>query len=112
MLGALRLHSVGRDFLNRVVRVARTKTNRPHAVPLSDTALAILQQLYAERSSSPFVFPHAGGKHDGQPVKDVKNAFHAALEAAGISEGLIRLSVGLEDVQDLIDDLSAALDSV
>ena len=33
----------------------------------------------------------------------------AALEAAGISEGLVRLSIGLEDPQDLIDDLSKAL---
>jgi O-acetylhomoserine (thiol)-lyase len=33
----------------------------------------------------------------------------AALEAAGISEGLIRLSVGLEDVADLKDDLARAL---
>ena len=33
----------------------------------------------------------------------------AALEAAGISEGTIRLSIGLEDPQDLIADLSRAL---
>jgi O-acetylhomoserine (thiol)-lyase len=33
----------------------------------------------------------------------------AALRDAGISEGLIRLSVGLEDVQDLLDDLARAL---
>jgi O-acetylhomoserine (thiol)-lyase len=33
----------------------------------------------------------------------------AALEKAGISEGLIRLSIGLEDVEDLIGDLSRAL---
>ena len=33
----------------------------------------------------------------------------AALAAAGISEGLIRLSVGLEDVEDLIQDLGRAL---
>lgn len=32
-----------------------------------------------------------------------------ALAAAGISEGLIRLSVGLEDVSDLIEDLTRAL---
>jgi O-acetylhomoserine (thiol)-lyase len=32
-----------------------------------------------------------------------------ALQAAGISEGLIRLSVGLEDPQDLLQDLEAAL---
>ena len=33
----------------------------------------------------------------------------AALEAAGISEGLIRLSVGLEDSADLLQDLEGAL---
>ena len=33
----------------------------------------------------------------------------AALEAAGISEGLIRLSVGLEDTEDLLQDLEGAL---
>ena len=32
-----------------------------------------------------------------------------SLKTAGISEGLIRLSVGLEDIDDLIDDLSRAL---
>lgn len=33
----------------------------------------------------------------------------AALEAAGIGEGLVRVSVGLEDPTDLIDDLDRAL---
>jgi O-acetylhomoserine (thiol)-lyase len=33
----------------------------------------------------------------------------AALEKAGISEGLIRLSIGLEDPEDLINDLGRAL---
>ena len=32
-----------------------------------------------------------------------------ALAAAGIGEGLVRLSVGLEDAADLIDDLNRAL---
>ena len=32
-----------------------------------------------------------------------------SLEAAGISEGLIRLSIGLEDSSDLIDDLRRGL---
>ena len=38
---------------------------------------------------------------------DIENA--AALEAAGISEGMVRLSVGLEDIADLKDDLGRAL---
>jgi O-acetylhomoserine (thiol)-lyase len=33
----------------------------------------------------------------------------ASLKAAGISEGLVRLSVGLEDSDDLIDDLGRGL---
>jgi cystathionine beta-lyase/cystathionine gamma-synthase len=32
--------------------------------------------------------------------------------AAGIGDGLIRISVGCEDVEDLRDDLAAALDRV
>ena len=36
----------------------------------------------------------------------------AALEAAGIGEGLIRLSIGLEDADDLIGDLARALGRV
>jgi methionine-gamma-lyase len=32
--------------------------------------------------------------------------------AAGITDGLVRLSVGLEDVEDLIAALDAALDQV
>ena len=30
----------------------------------------------------------------------------------GITEGLLRLSIGVEDVEDLIDDLSNALDAL
>jgi O-acetylhomoserine (thiol)-lyase len=33
----------------------------------------------------------------------------AALAAAGIAEGTIRLSIGLEDPDDLIDDIKRAL---
>jgi cystathionine beta-lyase/cystathionine gamma-synthase len=42
---------------------------------------------------------------------------HAALDsatqaAAGISQGLLRLSVGIESAQDLVGDLCRALDSI
>jgi O-acetylhomoserine (thiol)-lyase len=33
----------------------------------------------------------------------------AALEAAGISEGLVRISVGIEDIDDLIEDIGQGL---
>ena len=34
------------------------------------------------------------------------------LKAAGISEGLVRISAGLEDPEDIIAGLKAALDSL
>jgi cystathionine beta-lyase/cystathionine gamma-synthase len=42
---------------------------------------------------------------------------HADVEKAerqrvGITDGLVRLSVGLEDVEDLIEDLGQALDTL
>jgi len=42
---------------------------------------------------------------------------HAAIEPAkrlriGITDGLVRISVGMEDVEDLIADLAQALDRV
>jgi methionine-gamma-lyase len=42
---------------------------------------------------------------------------HAAVEKAerervGITDGLVRISVGLEDVEDLIDDLDQGLASI
>ena len=33
----------------------------------------------------------------------------ADLEKAGVSAGLVRLSIGLEDIDDLLSDLSCAL---
>jgi O-acetylhomoserine (thiol)-lyase len=33
----------------------------------------------------------------------------AALAAAGVSEDMVRISVGLEDIRDLKDDLGGAL---
>jgi cystathionine beta-lyase/cystathionine gamma-synthase len=36
----------------------------------------------------------------------------ADREAVGITDGLVRLSVGLEDVEDLIEDLASALDRI
>ena len=32
-----------------------------------------------------------------------------SLEAAGVGEDMVRMSVGLEDIRDLIDDLGGAL---
>jgi integrase len=73
------------DFANRVMRIPRTKSGRPLSVPLNQTALDTLQQLHASRNpTSPWVFPHKVGPNIGEPIFDIKNAFHAAIEAAGI----------------------------
>jgi O-succinylhomoserine sulfhydrylase len=36
----------------------------------------------------------------------------ATREDMGIGEGMLRLSVGLEDIEDLLEDLKAAADAV
>ena len=36
----------------------------------------------------------------------------ATRQAAGVADGLVRLSVGLEDAEDLIADLAQALDAL
>jgi integrase len=75
------------DFLSRVLRVPRTKSGRPHAVPLNATVLTTLQALYTERlPECPYVFAHTTGRKAGEPVKDVKNAFHTALDIAAIKD--------------------------
>jgi integrase len=49
--------------------------------------LTTLQTLYTERlPDCPYVFAHATGRHAGEPVKDVKNGFHTALEIAAIKD--------------------------
>jgi integrase len=74
------------DFLNRVVRIPRTKSGRPHSLPLNGTALVTLQTLYAQRvPDSPHVFAHATGRKAGSPMQDVKNGFHTALENAQVT---------------------------
>ena len=98
----------------------------------SDHALA--QKLLPKGSGAIFAFDIKGGRAAGKTfierlklfshlanVGDAKSlVIHPAstthaqltaqqLEAAGIGEGMIRLSVGLEDVSDLIEDLGQAL---
>jgi integrase len=75
------------DFLNRVLRIQRTKSGRPHALPLNATVLTTLQALHNKRiPDCPYAFPHATGREAGEPVQDVKNAFHTALETAEIKD--------------------------
>ena len=59
----------------------------PLSVPLNATAKGTLEKLSKERDpENPYVFPHKLGKNAGEPVHDVKNGFHAALELAGIED--------------------------
>ena len=47
------------------------------------------QKLHAARTAdsvSAYVFPHTAGPHEDEPVQDIKNGFHSALELAGIDD--------------------------
>jgi methionine-gamma-lyase len=56
-----------------------------------------------------------GGTHTlvGHPASTTHRQYpREARLAAGISDGLVRVSVGLEDADDLIDDVDRALEKV
>jgi integrase len=73
------------DFANSVMRIPRTKSGRPLSVPLNLTAKGTLEKLHAAREpEAAYVFPHTSGPNVGEPVQDIKNGFHAALELAEI----------------------------
>jgi integrase len=75
------------DLANRVLRIPRTKSDRPLSVPLNATARSVLETLHADRDPvSPWVFPHRSGPNAGEPVQDIKNGFHAALSLASIED--------------------------
>ena len=94
----------------------------------------LAQQLLPNGVGAVFSFEIQGGRQAGKKLIDALELFShlanvgdakslvihpastthsrmdaAALADAGISEGLVRLSIGLEDPQDLVDDLSKAL---
>jgi hypothetical protein len=54
---------------------------------LNGTAHDTLTALHETRDPvSPYVFPHRVGPNAGEPVMDIKNGFHAALELAKIED--------------------------
>jgi O-acetylhomoserine (thiol)-lyase len=95
---------------------------------------ALAAKLLPRGCGSVFSFDLKGSRHQGQAMIEALKVFShlanvgdcrslvihpastthfrmddAALASAGISAGTIRLSIGLEDIDDLIDDLKRAL---
>ena len=63
----------------------------------------------------PIPAPSLGGTHSLVCRPAVTSHLHMTpeeREAAGIGDGLVRLSVGIEDTADLLADVGAALDRV
>ena len=98
---------------------------------------ALAKELLPRGAGAVFGFTVKGGREAGKALIEALNVFShlanvgdakslvihpastthhrmdaAALAAAGIGEGLIRLSIGLEDAEDLIGDLARALNRV
>ena len=118
------------EFLARHAMVERVAYPELDSHP--DHALA--QRLLPKGCGSVFSFDLKGDRRQGQAFIEALKLFShlanvgdcrslvihpastthfrmddAALAAAGITQGTIRLSIGLEDADDLIDDLSRAL---
>ena len=111
---------------------AVTWVSHPSAPSHPDHELA--KELYPRGAGAILSFGVNGGREAGRKfIENVRLASHlanvgdartlvvhpastthqqmsaAALDAAGVGEDLVRLSVGLEDERDIIDDLSRAL---
>jgi O-acetylhomoserine (thiol)-lyase len=118
------------DFLARHAAVARV--HHPHLAAHPDHALA--ERLYPRGCSAILAFELKGGREAGRKLIDALTLFShlanigdakslvihpastthfrmddAALAAAGIGSGTVRLSIGLEHPDDLLDDLGRAL---
>ncbi|MEY4268414.1 MAG: hypothetical protein RIS90_2949 [Pseudomonadota bacterium] len=118
------------EFLNRQPLVARVG----HPLLESHNSHALAQRLLPRGAGSVFSFDLKGSRAQGQAfVENLKLFSHLAnvgdcrslvihpastthfrlgdeaLAGAGITQGTIRLSIGLEDPDDLIDDLKRAL---
>jgi len=70
------------DFDKAEWRYTITKTKTPHIVPLSEQALAILQELHPLTSSGCYVFPSARSANRAMS----ENAILAALRSLGIDK--------------------------
>jgi O-acetylhomoserine (thiol)-lyase len=118
------------DFLASHAAVARV--HHPHLASHPDHALAA--RLYPQGCSAILAFELKGGREAGRKLIDSLGLFShlanigdakslvihpattthfrmddAALAAAGIGPGTVRLSIGLEHPDDLLDDLGRAL---
>ncbi|MCS4295006.1 O-acetylhomoserine (thiol)-lyase [Comamonas sp. BIGb0152] len=105
-----------------------------HPMLESHTSYALAQKLLPRGAGSVFSFDIAGNRNQGKKFIETLKVFSHlanvgdcrslvihpastthfrmqddALLQAGISQGTIRLSIGLEDAEDLIDDLKRAL---
>ncbi len=118
------------EFLSAQAMVARVR----HPMLASHPSHALAQRLLPRGAGSVFSFDLKGSRAQGAAFVDALKVFShlanvgdcrslvihpastthfrmddAALAAAGIAQGTIRLSIGLEDPADLIDDLRRAL---
>ena len=118
------------EFLSAQAMVARVR----HPMLASHPSHGLAQRLLPRGAGSVFSFDLKGSRAQGAAFVDALKVFShlanvgdcrslvihpastthfrmddAALAAAGIAQGTIRLSIGLEDPADLIDDLRRAL---
>ena len=124
------------------MKVAEFLQNHPKVVSLKFPALPsdpdhALYEKYMKGTCAVISFTVAGGREKAMAFQDAlklaSNEVHVAdirtcilhpassthrqltdeqLKAAGIDEGLVRLSVGLENVEDILADLTQALDQI
>src|SRR5207247_2411493 len=97
---ALALRLFEKDRFGAVITVA------PHGG--REAGLALVDGLQLVKRATSLGGVHSNAVHVATTTH--KNMDDDALRAAGIDPGAVRLSIGLEDAEDLVADLSQALD--
>lgn len=87
-----------------------------HPILPSHPSHALAKMLLPKGAGSVFSFDLKGTRKQGHAFVEALKVFshlasttHSRMSAAGIAQGSIRLSIGLEDSADLVDDLQRAL---
>jgi integrase len=108
------------DIVNRVwtLPAERTKNNKPHEVPLSEAALAVLQRV-PRITESPFIFTTNGGASPASGYSKGKRRLDALLPAdmpawrlhdlrRTSASGLARLGVNLPVIEKVLNHASGS----
>jgi integrase len=68
---------------------SKSKNKQPRIVAMTSEVKAMLSMLMVGKQADDYVFTRTEGRYNGQPIRDLRNAWTAMFEAAGVEPRLI-----------------------